>query len=77
MSRFLMQITFLSIDEHRLWKATNKAERAGTIPVHSDKTCGNGTLAKLLLPIEGHLQRGFRRQKQRRGLCCCGQSPGR
>ena len=32
----------------------NVAERTGTIPVHSGKICGNGTLAKLLLPIEAH-----------------------
>ena len=46
-------------------KALNVAERTGTIPVHSGKTCGNGTLAKLLLPVEDHVK-----QKQHRAENC-------
>ena len=40
-------------------KALNVAERTGTIPVHSGKICGNGTLAKLLLPIGAHSSESF------------------
>ena len=37
----------------------NVAERTGTIPVHSGKICGNGTLAKLLHPIGAHSSESF------------------
>jgi len=42
-----------------LQKATIEADHTGTIMGHSDKTCGNGTPVKLILPMGGRCSEEF------------------